>query len=199
MVRIPFVTRWPLRVTSSEIAGLVESLRPRCTHYDALRFFTPPARPLNKYQPRVKQHLFEQPGCLHTNMDLYKWAFKLVPFTPSDLVADCFELASRIRALECERVLTIQRRWNSPVCIETPEGRTEYEGLQRDFARMASPLRKRLQAFAKASSRAGHFEAKARFSSVCRPMIVPADVRCWAEIDLSAIRHNAGVVREKSV
>ena len=28
-------------------------------------------------------------------------------------------------------------------------------------------------------------------------MIVPATVRCWAEIDLSAIRHNAGVVRDK--
>ena len=28
-------------------------------------------------------------------------------------------------------------------------------------------------------------------------MIVPAAVRCWAEIDLSAIRHNAGVVRHK--
>ncbi|MFZ0709798.1 MAG: alanine racemase [Terrimicrobiaceae bacterium] len=28
-------------------------------------------------------------------------------------------------------------------------------------------------------------------------MIIPADVRTWAEIDLSAIRHNLGVVREK--
>jgi alanine racemase len=28
-------------------------------------------------------------------------------------------------------------------------------------------------------------------------MIVPAAGRCWAEIDLSAIRHNAGVVRDK--
>jgi alanine racemase len=28
-------------------------------------------------------------------------------------------------------------------------------------------------------------------------MIVPAAVRCWAEIDLSAIRHNAQVVRDK--
>jgi alanine racemase len=28
-------------------------------------------------------------------------------------------------------------------------------------------------------------------------MIVPEHLRCWAEIDLSAIRHNAGVVREK--
>ena len=30
-----------------------------------------------------------------------------------------------------------------------------------------------------------------------RPMNVPAAVRCWAEIDLSAIRYNAGVVRDK--
>jgi alanine racemase len=28
-------------------------------------------------------------------------------------------------------------------------------------------------------------------------MNVPADLRCWAEVDLSAIRHNARVVREK--
>ena len=28
-------------------------------------------------------------------------------------------------------------------------------------------------------------------------MIVPAAVRCWAEIALSAIRHNVGVVRDK--
>ena len=28
-------------------------------------------------------------------------------------------------------------------------------------------------------------------------MIVPAAVRCWAEIDLSAIRYNVGVVRDK--
>ena len=28
-------------------------------------------------------------------------------------------------------------------------------------------------------------------------MIVPAAVRCWAEIDLSAIRYNARVVRDK--
>ena len=34
----------------------------------------------------------------------------------------------------------------SPVRIETPEGRAEYESLQRDFARMAAPLRQRLQA-----------------------------------------------------
>jgi alanine racemase len=28
-------------------------------------------------------------------------------------------------------------------------------------------------------------------------MTVPEEIRCWAEIDLSAIRHNAKLVREK--
>ena len=139
---------WPLRLTSPEIARVVQSLRIRCTHYDAFRFFTSQARPLNKYQlTRETTSAFEQPGCLHTNMDLYKWAFKLAPFTPSDLVADCFELASRIRALDMRASpYDLTALGYSPICIETPEGRAEYESLQRDSARMAAPLRRRLQA-----------------------------------------------------
>jgi hypothetical protein len=139
---------WPLRVTAAEIAEVVHSLRIRCTHYDAFRFFTSPARSLNKYQlTRDRTSAFEQPGCLHTNMDLYKWAFKLAPFTPSDLVADCFELAARIRVLDMRASpYDLTALGYSPVCIETPEGRAEYESLQRDFARMAAPLRQRLQA-----------------------------------------------------
>jgi hypothetical protein len=139
---------WPLRVTTVEIARVVQSLRICCTHYDAFRFFTAPARPLNKYQlTRATTSAFEQPGCLHTNMDLYKWAFKLAPFTPSDLVADCFELASRIRVLDMRASpYDLRALGYSPICIETPEGRAEYECLQRDFAHTAAPLRKRLQA-----------------------------------------------------
>jgi hypothetical protein len=139
---------WPLRVTGAEIAGVVQSLRIRCTHYDAFRFFTSPARRLNKYQlSRETTSAFEQPGCLHTNMDLYKWAFKLAPFTPSDLVADCFELAARIRVLDMRASpYDLTGLGYSPVCIETPEGRAEYESLQQEFARRAAPLRQRLQA-----------------------------------------------------
>ena len=48
---------------------------------------------------RAEQAL-EQPGCLHANMDLYKWAGKLAPFTPGDLLLDCFELARDIRELD---------------------------------------------------------------------------------------------------
>ena len=73
----------------------------RCSHFDAFRFFTPPARPLNLLQPtRERQVAIEQPGCLHAGMDLYKWAYKLTPAVPSDLVMDCFDLARDIRELD---------------------------------------------------------------------------------------------------
>lgn len=139
---------WPLRITAAEIAVVIQSLRIRCTHYDAFRFFTSPARPLNRYQlTRDTTSAFEQPGCLHTNMDLYKWAFKLAPFTSSDLVADCFELAWCIRVLDMRASpYDLTAIGYPPVCVETPEGRAEYESLQRDFARRAAPLRQRLQA-----------------------------------------------------
>ena len=35
----------------NELARIVESQPVRCTHFDAFRFFTAPARPLNMFQP----------------------------------------------------------------------------------------------------------------------------------------------------
>lgn len=138
--------QWPLRLSAETIAQVVEDNTPRCTHYDAFRFFTPAARPLNKYQltrPEVSAH--EQSGCLHANMDLYKWAFKLIPFSSSELVADCFALAREIRELDMRASpYDFAALGIKPVCIETTAGRTEYESMQRDFARRAVPLRQRL-------------------------------------------------------
>ena len=92
---------WPLRLTPAATAEVVEANRIRCSHFDAYRFFTAPARPLNQLNPtRETQHDNEQPGCLHANMDLYKWAYKLSPLVPSELVADCFALAREIRTLD---------------------------------------------------------------------------------------------------
>jgi hypothetical protein len=138
--------QWPLRVTPGEIIDLVESLGPRCTHYDALRFFTPAGRPLNRYQPtRATAAAFEQPACLHANMDLYKWAFKLAPFAASELVADCFELAREIRGVDMPASpYDFTALGYPPVRVETRAGRAEYEALQRGFATCAAPLRKRL-------------------------------------------------------
>ena len=139
---------WPLRFPPDELARIVEAQPIRCSHYDAFRFFTGPAQPLNRLQPtRAEAPAFEQRGCLHANMDLYKWAFKFAPFTPSELVADCFALARDIRELDMRASpYDLAKLGFPPVRIETPEGRAEYESHQRAFAERSQPLRARLLA-----------------------------------------------------
>jgi hypothetical protein len=134
---------WPLRLSPAETADVVEAGRIRCSHFDAYRFFTAPARPLNLLHPtREGQSRNEQPGCLHANMDLYKWAYKLSPLTGADLIADCFALARDIRALDMRASpYDLGDLGYPPVRIETPEGRAEYAAAQRGFAERAAPLR----------------------------------------------------------
>jgi hypothetical protein len=134
---------WPLRLTPAETANVVEQTRIRCSHFDAYRFFTAPARPLNLLSPsRESQHELEQPGCLHANMDLYKWAYKLSPLVPSELVADCFALARDIRSLDMRASpYDLAALGYPPVTVETPEGRAEYATAQKGFAERAAPLR----------------------------------------------------------
>jgi hypothetical protein len=137
---------WPMRLPEAEIAQIVEAAPMRCTHYDAFRFFTPPARPLNQTQlSRAAMSEHEQGGCLHTNMDLYKVAYKLTPFVPSELVADCFELAREIRELDMRASpYDLSALGYAAVAIETPAGRTEYVAAQQRFADSAALLRGRL-------------------------------------------------------
>jgi hypothetical protein len=137
---------WPLRLGPSGTDEVVESHRIGCSHFDAFRFFTPPAAPLNVIQPgRDDRPAFEQPGCLHAGMDLYKHAFRLAPLVASELVADCFELARDIRALDMRASpYDLRDLGYEPVKIETPEGKQEYIAAQRAFAERGAPLRKRL-------------------------------------------------------
>ena len=139
---------WPLRFAPEGIAQIVEAQPIRCSHFDAFRFFTPAAQPLNRLQPgRATTTQFEQRGCLHANMDLYKWAFKLAPFTPSELIADCFALARDIREIDMRASpYDLQKLGYAPIAVETPEGRAEYEVHQRCFADRSQPLRARLTA-----------------------------------------------------
>ena len=44
------------------------------------------------------RHVVEQPGCIHANMDLYRWAYTSMPWIGSDLLWDCFALATELRA-----------------------------------------------------------------------------------------------------
>jgi len=78
-------------------------------------------------------------------MDLYKWAYKIVPLIPSELVADCFELARDIRILDMRASpYDLSGLGFEPVRIETPAGRAEYVAAQRSFAERAAALRRRL-------------------------------------------------------
>ncbi|GAA3570431.1 hypothetical protein GCM10022222_63170 [Amycolatopsis ultiminotia] len=136
----------PLRLGSADTDAVVESMDIRCGHFDAFRFFTGPARPRNTLAPtRESQVELEQPGCLHANMDLFKWAYKLDPFVPAELVGDCFELAADIRELDMRASpYDLSGYGYSPVRVETAEGRADYARAQAAFTRRAEPLRARL-------------------------------------------------------
>jgi len=143
----------PLRLGDAGTDAVVEAHRISCSHFDAFRFFTPAARPLNALSPgRDDRADFEQPGCLHATMDLYKHAYRLADVVGSDLIADAFELAWDVRIMDMRAApydlsgLTIDPygiEW-MPIPIETPEGKREYADLQRGFAERAVPIRDRL-------------------------------------------------------
>jgi hypothetical protein len=137
---------WPLRLGGDGTDRVVESHRIACSHFDAFRFFTGPAQPLNTLQPAGDDRpAFEQPGCLHAGMDLYKHAYRLTPLISSDLVADCFELARDIRVLDMRASpYDLADLGHEPVRVETPTGKQEYVAAQRSFAQRGAPLRQRL-------------------------------------------------------
>ena len=139
-------TAWPLRLGSEGTDAVVDSHQIACSHFDAYRFFTPEAVPLNALTPtREGQAALEQPGCLHAGMDLYKWAHKLVPAVSSELVMDCFELARDIRSLDMRAApYDLRELGYEPVRIETTEGKAQYAAEQRGFSERGQALRLRL-------------------------------------------------------
>ena len=135
-----------LRLPQGQINAVVESRPICCSHHDAFRFFAAEARPLNRLQPDLDGRIsMEQPGCLHANMDLYKWAAKSMPWVGSELLLDCFELALELRELDMRASPYDLTGWGrEPVRIETAEGRRLYEDEQKQLAAKALPLRERL-------------------------------------------------------
>ncbi len=139
---------WPLRLGPEGTDQVVESHQLACSHFDAYRFFTPDAAPRNALRPtRAGQAAYEQPGCLHAGMDLYKWAMKLSPAVGSDLAIDCFELARDLRELDMRAApYDLRELGYEPVRIETPEGKAEYVEAQRRLSERGQQLRRRLLA-----------------------------------------------------
>jgi hypothetical protein len=142
-VRHPSV---PLRLSREETDAVVEGQPLRCSHFDAFRFFTPAAAPRNRLQlTRQATTDHDQPGCVHVTMDLYRFAYKIAPFSPAEVTADAFELARAAREVDMRASpYDLSGYGFPPVRIETREGREEYVELQRSLYQRAVPVRERL-------------------------------------------------------
>ncbi len=136
----------PLRMDKDELAWFVESRPLVCTHFDAFRFFTKSARPLNKYGLTKETIIdMEQPGCIHTNMDLYKWAFKLYPWISGNTIREAFKLAVNARFIDMQASpYDLTSLGLKPIKIETREGRMEYLNKQKEVYRKSEPIRDKL-------------------------------------------------------
>lgn len=138
----------PLRLAPEEIAAVIEANAVRCSHYDAFRFFTPEAAPRNEIQPsRDDREAFEQFGCIHFNMDLYRWTYKLSPWVGADLMRDAFLLALEARELDMRASpYDLEKFGYEPIRIETASGREEYRREQERIHNLGKPIADRLLA-----------------------------------------------------
>lgn len=142
----PRHTSVPLRLPAEEINAIVERSDLRCTHFDAFRFFTPDAVPLNKNKlSREATTDFDQRACIHVTMDLYRFAHKIAPWCSSELIADTFLVAADARRIDMRASpYDLKDQGFEPILIETTEGREEYIREQRRLAELAVPVRTRL-------------------------------------------------------
>lgn len=108
-------------------------------------------------------------------MDLFRYAVKLWPFCPSELVADALELAVAARVLDMRASPYDLSAWHqpkgdgggggggfdlTPVRIETAEGRKEYQRAQAGLAARAQPVRRRMLTAFEAAARVWEDEAQ---------------------------------------
>lgn len=158
-------TGLPLRIGHEATDAVVESHPIACSHFDAYRFFTPAAAPLNRLAPtRENQPETEQSACLHAGMDVYKWVTKLGPIVPGEVLLDAFELARDIRVVDMQASPYDVRGFPDhegtplhPIAIETHEGKREYVSRQRGFSERGNAIRQRvLDAIAVARSAHQH-------------------------------------------
>jgi hypothetical protein len=132
-----------LRLPAGELERVLEEQQLCCTHYDAYRFFTSAARPRNELAlSRETTTVHDQRGCIHVNMDLYRFCYKIYPWLQGELLADAFLLAVAAREIDMRASpYDLRRLGYEPIPLETSEGRGEYVRLQRQLAERAHPVR----------------------------------------------------------
>lgn len=135
----------PLRLSHERIDEVVRNSRLRCTHFDAFRFFTPPAAPRNEnLLSRDVQAEYEQPACLHAGMDVYAHTAALEAGAPGELLLDALRAAFTAREIDMRSSPYDLSQWGlKPIPVETPEGRAEFVTFQRRWITLTQALRGR--------------------------------------------------------
>ncbi|WHU49250.1 3-methyladenine DNA glycosylase [Gordonia sp. L191] len=138
----------PLRLGAAGTDAVVEAMPLRCTHFDAFRFFTEPARPRNERPLSPDDRLAtDQQGCLHVSMDLYRTCFTLAPLLDATLTLDAFELARDAREIDMRASpYDLQSLGYEPIAVETAAGRAHYVREQTALTRRAAAVRTRILA-----------------------------------------------------
>ena len=78
-------------------------------------------------------------------MDLYKFAYKVVPWSSGELIADAFLLAWEARQFDMRASpYDLSGFGLLPLRIETRAGREEYIESTRELSKKAEPLREKL-------------------------------------------------------
>ena len=122
-----------------------------CSHFDAFRFFHPAAKSFNSLEDlrRDTQPKYEQPGCIHASMDLFKYAYSLYPYIGADLLRDTLKLAILARKIDMRSSPYDVRDYldgdeKEPIRVETAPGRREFAVAQEKLYFASLPLRGKL-------------------------------------------------------
>lgn len=137
------------RVSPDIIRRTVERKGIHCTHIDALQYFTKDALPLNIHSQynRQDQLHWEQPACVHAQMDLLQYGMRLQPFISARLMRDILSVVLEARKLDVAASPYDATPFGlSPVPVETAYGRKLYRKRQREIMECAQPLRNELLA-----------------------------------------------------
>lgn len=146
----------PLRVSAAEIDEVVDRSRLQCTHFDAFRFFTGPAAPLNQtLLTRESQERHEQPACLHAGMDLYAHVAAMEAGAPGELLIATLRASLDAREVDMRSSPYDLSAWElDPIPVETAEGRATFVAHQRLWIQRTQALRSRfLDAVARLDAR----------------------------------------------
>lgn len=135
----------PLRITHEQVDEVVRGARLRCTHFDAFRFFTEHAKPLNEPSlSRGEQVSHEQPACLHAGMDIYAHTAALEAGAPGELLLDALRAAFSAREVDMRSSPYDLSEWGlTSIPVETPRGRAEFVTFQREWVTRTQALRSR--------------------------------------------------------